>query len=504
MADSTDQIGDPEILPGRQPGMDETIVHLAAEYWPYARTGGLAEAVRGIARFQAMAGRNVAVIMPLYTRVRDHATAMEPVGEPFRFDMGGRSEEGRLFEDVGRDEGPRVYFIDHPEYFDRDGIYGESGGSYPDNHRRFGFLNRAALKVLPRVATGPVILHAHDWHASLAAVYLGALMKEEDFFQDVATVLTVHNGGYQGHYEGPGVLSELGLPESLYQPDFMEWYGKTNLLKGGLVFSDMVTTVSPTHARELRTRTGGFGLQDTFNALSDRFVGILNGIDYEVWDPATDPDIEVNYTADDLSGRAVNKAWLQKAAGLAPAPDVPLIGMSARLVEQKGLDLILAGDMMPRLEAQWFFLGEGQPHYQEALGALARRYPDQVAVRFNFTEDREHKLMAGADLLLMPSLYEPCGLTQMRAQRYGALPVVRRVGGLADTVEDRVTGFVFDEYQAWALEESLGYAIDLFRDRSAWTWHVKEAMRRDFSWQRSVDLYANVYFRAVLHHLSLK
>ena len=307
MADSTDQIGDPEILPGRQPGMDETIVHLAAEYWPYARTGGLAEAVRGIARFQAMAGRNVAVIMPLYTRVRDHATAMEPVGEPFRFDMGGRSEEGRLYEDVGRDEGPRGYFIDNPEYFDRDGIYGETGGSYPDNHRRFGFLNRAALKVLPRVATGPVILHAHDWHASLAAVYLGALMKEQDFFQDVATVLTVHNGGYQGHYEGPGVLSELGLPESLYQPDFMEWYGKTNLLKGGLVFSDMVTTVSPTYAKEILTDELGFGLKDVLASRGDRLVGILNGVDSKEWNPARDPALAASYSAKRLEGTYGNR-----------------------------------------------------------------------------------------------------------------------------------------------------------------------------------------------------
>jgi starch synthase len=264
----------------------------------------------------------------------------------------------------------------------------------------------------------------------------------------------------------------------------------------------MVTTVSPTHAHELRTRTGGFGLQDTFNALSDRFVGILNGIDYEVWDPASDPDIEARYTSKDLSGRAVNKEWLQEASGLTVDPDVPIIGMSARLVQQKGLDLILDGGMVPRLDAQWIFLGEGQPYYEEALGALAHRYPERVAVRFNFTEDREHKLMAGADLLLMPSLYEPCGLTQMRAQRYGALPVVRRVGGLADTVEDRVTGFVFDEYQPWALEEALTHAIELFKDRENWDWHVREAMERDFSWQRSVELYANVYFRAVLQHLS--
>jgi starch synthase len=280
----------------------------------------------------------------------------------------------------------------------------------------------------------------------------------------------------------------------------MEWYGRTNLLKGGLSFSDMVTTVSPTHAHELRTRTGGFGLQEDFSGLLDRFVGILNGIDYDVWNPEADPVIEARYSAKNLAGKAKCKAWLQEQSGLTPAPHTPLFAMSARLVEQKGLDIILAAEMIPRLPAQWVFLGHGEPRYQEALAALAARAPDRIAVRFDFTEEREHQLMAGADLLLMPSLYEPCGLTQMRAQRYGVLPVVRRVGGLADTVEDRVTGFMFDEYQPWALEEAVKYAIDLYSDRKVWRWHVREAMRRDFSWRASVDKYDLAYRRAVDHH----
>src|SRR5690606_2708491 len=216
-----------------------------------------------------------------------------------------------------------------------------------------------------------------------------------------------------------------------------------------------------------------FGLHDTFNQLQNRFLGILNGIDYEVWDPERDPALEATYSADDLSGKAQCKAWFQERLGLEPDPEVPLFAMSARLVEQKGLDIILGAAMIPRLDAQWAFLGEGEARYQDAIAALAAVAPDRIGFSFDFTEEREHKLLAAADFLLMPSLYEPCGLTQMRAQRYGALPIVRRVGGLADTVEDRITGFLFDEYQPWALEEAVGYAMDLYRDRASWEERVR-------------------------------
>jgi len=258
----------------------------------------------------------------------------------------------------------------------------------------------------------------------------------------------------------------------------------------------MVTTVSPTHARELRTRHGGFGLHDSFGALQNRFVGILNGIDYAVWNPAEDAVIEATYTLDALAGKARCKAWLQGAVGFPTNPDVPVFGMTARLAEQKGYDILLGTDMFSRPDAQWVFLGEGEKRYEDALRALMERHPDRVSACFEFTEEREHELLAGADFLLMPSQYEPCGLTQMRAQRYGALPVVRRVGGLADTVEDRVTGFLFDEYQPWALEEAVQYAIDLYGDRAAWERHAREAMARDFSWTAGVERYREVYRRA--------
>ena len=478
------------------------VVHLTAEYWPYARTGGLAEAVRGIARFQAATGVPTVVLMPLHGGVRARVPCIEPLSDPFEVNVGPNTFTTRILHDPTTRQGPHVHFLEDESHFGRPGIYGEDGGSYPDNHRRFAVFCRAALDALPRLSSEPPVIHAHDWHTALAPLYLRTLFAGEPFYEDVSSVLTVHNAGYQGQY-GREVLPELGIPEDLFGPESLEWYGQANLLKGGMAFSDVVTTVSPTHAHELRTRTGGFGLHETFNALSDRFAGILNGIDYEVWDPRTDPHIEANYSRADLSGKDACKAWIQEAGELTPDPGVPLFGMSARMVEQKGLDIILAADMIPRLDAQWIFLGQGEPRYEEALARLAERAPDRVSVRFDFTEEREHKLMAGADFLLMPSLYEPCGLTQMRSQRYGALPVVRRVGGLADTVEDRITGFVFDEYQPWALEEAVRSAIDLYKDRKVWRWHVREAMGRDFGWAVSAERYKVAYRRAVDHRHGL-
>lgn len=470
-------------------------MHLATEYWPYARTGGLAEAVRGIATHQARAGRRALVFVPLYRRIRERLPEIEPRGEPFTLDLGSRVETARIYGDPTSAGEAEVLFVEHDRYFDRPGIYGE-GADYDDNHLRFSFFCRAALRWLPEVVTGPAVIHPHDWHTALAPVYLRRSLGTDPYFDSIASVLTVHNAGYQGHY-GRDVLGELDLDDDLFRPDLMEWYDNVNLLKGGLVFSDIVTTVSPTHAHELRTRAGGFGLDDTFKELQDRFVGILNGIDYSVWDPSADPWIDATFELDDLSGKAACKRWLQDALGLEPLPDRPVFGMTARLVEQKGIDLILRAEMIPRLDAQWIFLGEGEKRYRDALKELAARAPDRIACSFDFTEEREHKLLAGADFLLMPSLYEPCGLTQMRAQRYGALPIVRRVGGLADTVDDRITGFLFDEYEPWALEEAIQYAIDLYGNRPAWEEHVRTAMSRDFSWDRSALEYRRVYARAM-------
>ena len=479
-------------------GEPVSIVHITAEYFPYARTGGLAEAVAGLANFQHAAGLDVTAILPLYRTVRDEDPDLEPVGQPFVVAIGPRNEEARVFRVAGPAIGPRVFFIEHLDYFNRHGIYGESGADYFDNHRRFAFFALAAMTALPRLVEGPVLLHAHDWHTALAPVYLRTILSPERHARDATTVVSVHNPGYQGTF-GPEVMPDIGLPWELYNWQQLEWYGKVNFLKGGLAFADSVTTVSPTQAKELRTAGGGFGLHDVFIALGDRLVGVLNGIDQRIWNPAADTQITAQYSAEKLEGKRRCKAALQRSFGLPQRRRVPLFGMTGRLVTQKGLDLILGARELLDSDAQFVFLGSGDPRYERALVELATSAPNRIGVQLDFTDRQEHRLMAGADIFLMPSLYEPCGLTQLRAQRYGAPPIVRRVGGLADTVEDGITGFAFDGYSAEAFQEAGFRALRGYADSAKWLAMVRRAMARDFSWERSVDQYLEVYRRAIAH-----
>jgi starch synthase len=495
----------PNNNPLRSPASGEpvTVVHLAAELAPFARTGGLGEAVSSLAHYQALTGLTSIIIMPLYRQVRDVATDLEPVGDAWSVTVGPRTEQARLYESRALKDNPgkgrpRILFIENAEYFDREHIYGSSLGDYPDNHRRFAFFSLAALDVLPRVATAPVIVHAHDWHAALAAVYLrvrdhGA---GREFFRKTSSVLTVHNAGFQGHF-APDVLLDLGLPMELFNYTQLEWYGRVNILKGGLAFADGVSTVSPSHAHELRTPAGGFGLHDAFISLRERFVGILNGIDQHEWNPEADPYITAQYSRQDLSGKKRCKSALQRIFRLPQRARVPIFAMSARMVYQKGLDLILDSPRFLSLDAQFLFLGQGEKRYVDILTELAERAPGRIGVETDFSSILEHKLMAGADVLIMPSQYEPCGLTQMRAQRYGALPVARRVGGLADTIEDGITGFLFDEFSTNEFLAACVRAVDHYEHPDTWAEMQQEAMSRDFGWERSEQRYLELYRRVL-------
>lgn len=477
-------------------GVPVSVVHVTAEYFPFARTGGLAEAVNGLAEFQRAAGLDVLVILPLYRTVRDIEPDLEPVGPPFLVSIGDRSEEARVFRIAGSQPGPRIFFIEHLEYFNRPGIYGDGAVDYADNARRFAFFSLAALTALPRLVSGPVLLHAHDWHTALVPVYLRATPAGDPFSAGATTVLSVHNPGYQGHFPA-ATVPDIGLPWEIYDWRRLEWYGKMNLLKGGLAFADFVTTVSPTQAGELRTTGGGFGLHEVFKALGDRLVGILNGIDQRQWDPAADDQITAPYSADALEGKRRCKAALQRSFGLPQRRKTPVFGLTGRLVAQKGLDLILGARALLETDSQLVFLGSGDHRYEQALVDLALSAPHRIGVQLDFTDRLEHRLMAGADIFMMPSLYEPCGLTQMRSQRYGAPPIVRNVGGLRDTVEDGVTGFSFDAYTPEAFAEAALRALACFNEPAQWQAIVQRGMARDFSWERSVASYLGVYRRAV-------
>ena len=476
--------------------MKRRVLHLTAELWPYARTGGLGQAVADIAAYQAANGTESHVVLPLYREARTHIKELEPLCDPFTVQSAGRQEEVRCWREAG-DTFPKTLFLEHNPSFDRPGIYGDASGDYADNPRRFALFAAAAIEIARRLSegNGNLILHAHDWHAALVPVFLRRVHRGDPDLQRLPVVLTVHNGGFQGVYPFH-TLRDIGLPDDMWSPDFMEWYGRLNFLKGGLLYADMVTTVSPTHAFELLTDVGGFGLQHSFRQLGDRLVGIRNGIDVNEWNPATDAHIPARFSVEDLSGKVRDKAELQEAWGLPRRPEIPLFGMSARLVAQKGLDQIVASQSLRLLDAQFIFLGAGEAQFENALRDLSARYPTRVNVDTAFTDAKEHRLLAGADFLMMPSLYEPCGLTQMRAQLYGALPVARRVGGLADTIEDGVTGILYDAYSPEAFDHAIQRAVTLYQDRNWFTELARGAMGKDFSWRQPAEAYEAVYRRA--------
>ena len=452
--------------------------------------------MNGLATFQAVGGQPTVVVLPLYRVVRNTAPDLERVG-PFSVTLGQRTEQAWLYRIPQVDGKPHVFLIEHQEFFDRDGIYGADDADYPDNARRFAFFCLAALTVLPQIAPDADVLHAHDWHTALATVYLRRAFAGLPYYDRLAAVLSVHNAGFQGHFP-PETLGDLGIGPELYTSDVFEWYGRMNVLKGGLAFCDVAVTVSPTHAQELRTAEGGFGLHEPFIGLGDRLVGILNGIDPTAWNPATDPVIAAPYSAEDLSGKDRCKTALQQARGLPQEPRTPVFGMSARLVAQKGLDIVLGGDLLAMEDVQFVFIGSGERRYERALAALALAAPHRIAVEFNFTDRLEHRLLAGADGLMMPSLYEPCGLTQMRAQRYGTIPVARRVGGLADSIADGATGLLFDEYTPEGLLETVKLAIDRYRATAPWQALIRGAMAQRFGWDDSAKRYLDLYRRALV------
>jgi starch synthase len=463
-------------------------VHLVPELSPYARTGGLGEAVASLAKYQAASGIPVTVFLPFYAAVKER-TEVRPVGPAFAVTVGPRTEAARLYEPVGpRLPGSaRVLFVENELYFDRPGLY---------NARRYALFARAVLVALPRVLPHPPsVVHAHDWQTALLSVYLKTEFMANPYYEGIRAVLSVHNAGYQGHFVEE-TMTDIGLPVALYNYRQLEWHGRVNLLKGGLIFSDLAITVSPTHAHELRTEKGGFGLDGVFVALRDRLVGIVNGIDQDVWDPTRDPILPRRYSSDNLTGKKRCRIALQRSTGLSRW-QAPIFALTARLVTQKGLDLILGDPGYFAFDAQYVFLGHGDERYEAMLTELAERAPSRIAVKLDFTDEFEHLLLAGADMCLMPSLYEPCGLTQMRAQRYGTIPVARRTGGLADTIEDGVTGFLFDDYTPADFMRAAMRAVDQFRDGEAWEQMMREAMARDFGWERSASRYLTVYRRVL-------
>ena len=478
------------------------ILMLASEAVPLAKTGGLADVVGALPVELARLGHEVKLILPRYAGLDPaHLRKASTVPVPWR---GGHLDVALETGTIGEGAVPLIC-IRHDPFFARAGLYGEDGRDYPDNLERFVLFCRAVMEACKQPGKPPDVLHAHDWQAALAVVYLKTLYRTDPAWAKTRALFTIHNIGYQGVFP-ISAYDITGLPWAEYTPERLEFWGQVNLLKGGLVYADLLNTVSPTYAREIQTGEFGYGLEGVLQVRRDRLFGVTNGIDYKAWNPATDPHLPAHYSVEDMSGKKACKRALQVEMKL-PIRDVPLVGLVSRLALQKGIDLIV--DILPKLlemDVQMVALGSGDPSYQALLTGLSERYRDKLAVRFAFDEGLAHRIEAGADLFLMPSRYEPCGLNQLYSLRYGTVPVVRKTGGLADTVVPylpdvqsaaRATGFSFEKPEPEVLLSTLFLALRVYRDKEEWTALMKRGMKQDFSWRRSAKQYVELYERAL-------
>ncbi len=481
--------------------MPYRVCFVSAEYTPLAKTGGLADVSTALTRHLHRHGHDVRTFVPLYRRIAERNLQRWPVEflQGMTMWIGGRALRWSVSTGPAPDSDLMLYYVECPELYDRPGIYTAD----PDEHVRFIFLTRAAIEACQRMGFAPHVLHCNDWHTAFGPLLLRSRYAWDRLFADTKTVLTIHNVGYQGTFAAASV-GDLDLGDQawlLHQDDLA--HGRINCLKHGVMYADLVTTVSPTYAREISTPEYGFGLDEYLRARGDRFVGILNGVDYDDWNPATDRWLPVHYSPDDLSGKAELKQRLLNRMRIPAGEGTPLIGLVSRLVGQKGIDLLPEAltDVLRTRDVRFLALGSGESRYEEFLTWLQRAFPDKVVFHNGYSEELAHWIEAASDAFLMPSLYEPCGLNQMYSLKYGTAPIVRRTGGLADSVQmyqpstGRGTGIVFDHYDATAVRWALDTALALYRDRDAWRRMMLNGMAQDFSWDRQGALYLEQYAR---------
>jgi len=419
--------------------------------------------------------------------------------------IGTSKETARIFSKV-LESGVKVFFVEHPEFFCRDELYGTPLGDYADNDKRFIFFQRIVLKTIEQQELDPDILHCHDWQTGLIPVYLKTTEAENPSFKKTKTVFTIHNLAYQGNFP-PDSLPATGLSWDLFHCDLLEFYGKVSFIKGGLIFSDALTAVSETYSGEIQTKEFGCGLEGVIKKRKETLSGILNGINPHDWNPETDPDIEVNFSRKDLGYKNDNKCLLQQENGFKADIRTPLFGFVSRLVDQKGLDILLpAMDDLSKLGIQLVMLGTGEERYHQALIDLAKKHKKWLSVHIIFDLQMAKRIYAGSDMFLLPSYYEPCGLGQMIAFRFGTIPVVRKIGGFADTVQEfnpktgKGNGFLFEEYSAKALVGVLKEAKKAFKREKTWAKLIENAMACDFSWKNSAEKYSRLY-ESVKHRI---
>ncbi len=474
------------------------IAFAASECVPFSKTGGLADVVGSLPPELARLGHKVTVYLPRYrlTKLENPQVVIRSITVPF-------DDRYRFCSvlDGGLRNGVQFYFVDYPPFFDRDALYGTPLGDYHDNAERFALFCRAVLEAT-KILGKPDLFHCHDWQTALIPILLKSLYREDPAFAQTPCVFTIHNLGYQGLFP-PEVLPLLMLPWDLFSMAKLEFYGKANFLKGAISEADFITTVSRKYAQEIQTAEYGFGLEGLLRSRASTLVGILNGVDYSEWNPAADPIIAANYSADDLSGKAQCQRDLLKEFGLAADTLLPVVGIVSRFAGQKGFDLIQqVADRMAREDMIVIALGTGDREYEDMFRRLNKQYPQKFAVKIEFNNRLAHKIEAGADMFLMPSRYEPAGLNQLYSLKYGTVPIVRATGGLDDTIEQfdpvtgKGTGFKFKEYSGEALLDTVKTAIMAFRDTDKWRNLMRNGMVQDYSWAASAREYAKVYERA--------
>ncbi len=475
------------------------VLFLSSEVVPFAKTGGLADVAGSLPAALKKLGVDVRVGLPFYRTIKEQGLSTKTVLPELEVPVGDLVLRGDVLE-AETEDGIAVYFFEREDLFDRPNLYGTPQGDYYDNLERFTYFSRAALLFAKETSFDFHVVHCHDWQTGLVPAYLKTVYTDDPFFSTAASVFTIHNIGYPGIFPREK-LSTCNLPTSTLHPDGLEYWDNISLLKAGIVFSDAITTVSPKYSQELQTPEYGMGMEGILTHRSADLHGILNGVDYRVWDPVRDPHIPVQYSQRKVGGKARCRQSLMKEMNLdASLKERPLFGMISRLSTQKGLDLLveILDDMLD-LDIGLVVLGSGDESIQQAIAGAARRHPRRVGLKIGFDEPLAHRIMAGADVFLIPSYYEPCGLTQMYALRYGAVPLVRATGGLDDTIAsfDPLTGkgngFKFEPYEADAFLETVQSAVALFKDSKAWKRLMANGMSEDFSWDRSAQRYLDLY-----------
>ncbi|HEX6962548.1 MAG TPA: glycogen synthase GlgA [Lacipirellula sp.] len=481
------------------------ILFATSEAAPFCKTGGLGDVCGALPRELERLGHKPVIILPAFRQARQSGVPTEPTGVAVDVPIGQKTVRGHFLRSQLPNSNVPVFLLDQDDYYDRSQLYREEGEDYRDNSERFTFYCRAVLEAIPKLGLQVDLVHCHDWCAGLIPAYLKTLYGQHDSWQRLTSLLTIHNLAYQGnfwHWD----MALTGLDWRYFNWRQMEFYGNLSFLKTAIVFSDAITTVSPTYAKEILHPPLSCGFEGVLNHRSADLTGIINGVDYDVWNPATDRHLgDYRYGIRNYAeGKAACKRELQRSLHLPQRAETPLVAAIGRLADQKGFDLIVRvmQHWAERVDAQWVILGTGEPKYHEMLSSLAREFPERVAVRLEFSDELAHRIEAAADIFVMPSQYEPCGLNQLYSLKYGTVPVVRATGGLVDTVVNATdetiaartaTGFSFDDYTSIALSEALEKACRAYLEKSLWNQLIETGMQQDWSWRTSAEQYARVY-----------